>query len=75
MPPKEVKEYFCCSGCKSLTSLEGAPKEVGGIFDCSNCKSLTTLEGAPKKVGGDFSFDNNVRCGFKTVVRGFAFRM
>jgi hypothetical protein len=50
----KVSGWFSCSGCESLTSLEGAPKEVGGYFDCNRCTSLTSLEGAPKEVGGNF---------------------
>ena len=49
-----IKDYFYCTNCNSLKSLEGAPKEVGGDFICFNCKSLTSLEGAPKEVGGNF---------------------
>ena len=45
---------FACSGCKSLTSLEGAPEKVGGDFDCWKCNSLTSPEGAPEKISGDF---------------------
>ena len=33
----EVRQDFNCSGCDSLTSLEGAPKKVGGDFDCRRC--------------------------------------
>ena len=49
-----IKNDFSCSGCNSLTSLEGAPQKVGGDFSCSRCTSLTSLEGAPKEVCGYF---------------------
>ena len=52
--PQKVDGNFDCSGCKSLTSLEGAPQEVGEYFSCSGCQSLTSLEGAPQEVGGNF---------------------
>ena len=54
-----IKEYFFCIICTSLTSLDGAPKEVGGNFMCHNCTSLTSLKGAPEKVGWNF---NCVHC-------------
>ena len=50
----EVKGYFSCSYCKSLTSLQGAPKKVGEDFDCRKCTSLKSLQGAPEKVGRSF---------------------
>lgn len=50
-----IEQYFDCTGCDNLTSLEGAPKEVGGEFKCVSCNSLTSLEGAPKEVGDAFS--------------------
>ena len=52
---KEVNDFFICTGCKNLTSLEGAPKKVGGDFSCAYCTSLESLEGCPKEVGGWFS--------------------
>ena len=53
-----VNGYFDCSGCDSLTSLEGAPKEVSKFY-CHHCNSLTSLKCAPKEVNGDF---NCVHC-------------
>jgi hypothetical protein len=50
----EVSGDFYCSGCTSLTSLEGAPQVVTGDFSCSGCTSLTSLEGAPQVVTGSF---------------------
>ena len=44
----KVTGHFDCSGCTSLTSLEGAPHTVGGDFTCSGCTSLTSLKGAPQ---------------------------
>lgn len=49
----EVRQDFNCSGCDSLTSLEGAPKKCGGFY-CNDCNSLTSLKGAPKKVEWSF---------------------
>lgn len=51
----KVKNYFECSYCKTLTSLEGAPEKVDGGFDCKHCEKLTSLKGAPNEVGGDFN--------------------
>lgn len=51
---KETQEYFNCSDCYELESLEHSPKEVGGDFDCNDCRKLKSLEGSPKEVGGDF---------------------
>ena len=45
-----VSEYFDCTRCESLKTLEGSPQEVGGGFWCNKCHSLTNLEGAPEKV-------------------------
>ena len=45
---------FSCSGCTSLTSLEGSPSSVTGFFSCAGCTSLTSLEGSPNTVDGDF---------------------
>lgn len=50
----EVREYFDCSRCQNLKSLEGAPRKVGGDFNCNSCISLESLHGAPNEVGGDF---------------------
>ena len=47
-------DYFCCSYCDNLTSLEGSPKKCE-VFNCSGCKNLTSLEGAPEEVGGNFN--------------------
>ena len=50
---KEVKEYFDCYGCNSLTSLECAPKEVCGNFYCYNCSSLKSIDlPATTKING-----------------------
>ncbi len=38
---------FDCSGCTSLTSLEGGPKTIDYRFACGGCTSLTSLEGGP----------------------------
>ena len=46
----EVDGFFDCSGCKNLTSLNGAPGKVMGYFTCESCNNLTSLEGAPKEV-------------------------
>ena len=54
VPPQKVSKCFNCSGCSSLTSLEGAPQEVCGSFYCAGCSSLTSLKGAPQKVGDEF---------------------
>ena len=51
----EVGGWFDCSGCTSLTTLEGVPNTVDGNFCCSGCTSITSLEGAPNTVGGYFS--------------------
>ena len=32
-----VSEYFDCTRCESLKTLEGAPKKVGLIFHCGHC--------------------------------------
>ena len=55
--PQNVSGDFGCSGCTSLTSLEGAPQKVGEDFVCSRCTSLTSLKGAPKLVGRSFYCD------------------
>ena len=52
--PQEVGGSFNCSGCDSLTSLNGVPQKVGGDFNCTDCTSLTSFEGAPQEVGGNF---------------------
>jgi hypothetical protein len=46
---------FICSGCTSLTSLQGAPSSVTGDFYCYECTTLTSLERSPDSVGHDFS--------------------
>lgn len=51
----EVREYFDCSRCQNLKSLEGAPRKVGGDFNCNDCISLESLHGAPDEVGRDFN--------------------
>ena len=50
----EVKGFFNCVNCPSLTSLEGAPKVVWDEFGCDYCDSLKSLKGSPEKVRGDF---------------------
>ncbi len=50
----KVTGRFDCSGCTSLTSLEGAPQVVTKSFDCHGCTSLTSLEGAPQRVTRGF---------------------
>ncbi len=50
----DIKGYFSCINCPSLTSLKGAPSRVGKNFYCGDCKSLPSLEGAPSYVGGKF---------------------
>ena len=52
-----VNGEFNCSGCKFLTSLDGAPETVY-TFDCGGCTSLTSLEGAPKEVIASFYCNN-----------------
>ena len=41
-PDKIVGDYFSCSECTKLDSLEGCPKEVGWNFYCSDCKRKFT---------------------------------
>ena len=41
-PNKIVGDYFSCSECTKLDSLEGCPKEVGWNFYCSDCKQKFT---------------------------------
>jgi transcription elongation factor Elf1 len=54
----KIYNYFDCSICNQLKTLEGAPEEVGGNFICIHCTQLKTLKGAPKKVGGGFTCGN-----------------
>lgn len=63
----EVREYFDCSKCQSLKSLEGAPRKVGGDFNCNGCLSLESLYGSPDEVGGDFNCGG---CKNLTTLRG-----
>lgn len=63
----EVREYFDCSRCQNLKSLEGAPRKVGGDFNCNGCISLESLHGAPNEVGGDFDCSG---CKNLTTLRG-----
>jgi hypothetical protein len=54
VPFGKISGSFNCSGCRSLTTLEGAPREVTEGFYCGGCTSLTSLEGAPQVVAGSF---------------------
>ena len=63
----EVREYFDCSRCRNLKSLEGAPRKVGGDFNCNGCLSLESLHGSPDEVGGDFNCEG---CKNLTTLRG-----
>ena len=44
-------DYFDCSDCENLQSLEGGPRSVKFTFNCKKCNSLKDLTGAPDKVG------------------------
>lgn len=50
----KLSAAFECSGCKNLTSLEGAPEKTSDSFSCYGCENLTSLEGAPIEVGYNF---------------------
>ena len=43
-----IKDYFYCTNCNSLKSLEGAPKEVGSGFYCVKCGRYFTQEDVKK---------------------------
>lgn len=56
--PRRVKDYFSCSDCKNLKSLEGGPEVVDESYWSHSNPLLINLKGAPKQVGDSFDCSN-----------------